>query len=171
MHHGYNHHGYKHHDACIMDACIMDTCIIDGGLLVLAKVTGVNWLSCGSKTRRFWRRGMRRNRRGHCEAGGGQKEDEFLALISSGQISWAMQRVTSPVWHAWMIQPSGNGWSRSFQPGGTFCLKVSPSIVQLIMWEVWETPGSAPGCGGMRPEHLQVVGHKPEEEDVRMWSS
>ena len=94
-----------------------------------------------------------------------KKRMNVLALISSGQISRAIQRVTSPVWHAWMIQPSGNGWSRSFQPGGTFCLKVSPSIVQLIMWEVWETPGSAPGCGGMRPEHLQVVGHKPEEED------
>ena len=29
------------------------------------------------------------------------------------------------------------------------------------------TPGSSPGCGGMRPEYLRVVGDEMEEDDMR----
>ena len=119
----------------------------------------------------------RRNRRGHREAGGVEdmerKRRDVLALISSGQISRAMQRVTS---HglASMDDPAIRQQTESKYPARGHALpesvpKHSPVDHLRGLRDSLKalSPGSAPGCGGMRPEHLQVVGHKLEEEDMR----
>ena len=118
-----------------------------------------------------------RSRRGHRQVGGPEemekKRRDVLALISSGQISRAMQRVTS---HglASMDDPAIRQQMESKYPARGHPMpesvpKHSPVDHLRGMRDSLKalSPGSAPGCGGMRPEHLQVVGHKLEEEDMR----
>ena len=117
----------------------------------------------------------RRNRRGHREAGEemDKKRRDVLALISSGQMSRAMQRVTS---HglASMDDPAIRQQMESKYPARGHALpdsvpKHSPADHLRGLRDSLKalSPGSAPGCGGMRPEHLQVVGHKLQDEDMR----
>ena len=119
----------------------------------------------------------RRNRRGHREGGGEEmdkKRRDVLALISSGQISRAMQRVTS---HglASMDDPAIRQQMESKYPARGHALpdsvpKHSPADHLRGLRDSLKalSPGSAPGCGGMRPEHLQVVRHKLQDEDMRL---
>ena len=118
----------------------------------------------------------RRNRRGHRQAEGDdleKKRRDFLTLISSGQISRAMQRVTS---HglASMDSPAIRQQMESKYPARGRPLpdsvpKHSPIEHLRGLRDSLKalSPGSAPGCGGMRPEYLQTLGHKLEEEDMK----
>ena len=118
----------------------------------------------------------RRNRRGQ---GGERQEDdlnkkrrEVISLISSGQISRAMQRVTS---HglANMSDPAVMAQVKAKYPTSGWPLPVSVPKGQPVenLRGLRDRlkgllPGLSPGCGGMRPEYLRVIGQEMEEEDM-----
>ena len=96
----------------------------------------------------------------------------MVALISSGQISRAMSRVTS---HG---VASMNDPAVLAQVAAKYPARGRPLPDKVPKGQPVEhlrglrdslkalLPGSAPGCGGMRPEFLRVLGEDMEEEDM-----
>ena len=121
-------------------------------------------------------RERRRRRRGELRV---EREDdehkrrrEVVALIAAGQISKAMTRVTSHglanmedaqvmAQVAAKYPPRGRPLPARVPKGQPVehlrCLRDRLKALQ---------PGSAPGCGGMRPEYLRVLGNYLEEPDM-----
>ena len=121
-------------------------------------------------------RERRRRRRGEVRV---EREDdehkrrrEVVALIAAGQISKAMTRVTSHglanmedaqvmAQVAAKYPPRGRPLPARVPKGQPVehlrCLRDRLKALQ---------PGSAPGCGGMRPEYLRVLGNYLEEPDM-----
>ena len=103
-----------------------------------------------------------------------RRRREVVGLIAAGQISRAMNRVTS---HglasmedaAVMAQvaakypPRGRPLPSRVPKGQPVehLRGVRDSLKGLM-------PGSSPGCGGMRPEYLRVIGDHMEEEDMML---
>ena len=118
----------------------------------------------------------RRRRRNEPETGREAEQEkrrkEVVALISSGQISRAMSRVTS---HgvASMDDPAVLAQVAAKYParGRPLPDKVPKGQPVEHLRGLRDRlkallPGSAPGCGGMRPEFLRVLGESMEEEDM-----
>ena len=118
----------------------------------------------------------RRRRRNEPESGREAEQEkrrrEVVALISSGQISRAMSRVTS---HG---VASMNDPAVLAQVAAKYPARGRPLPDKVPKGQPVEhlrglrdslkalLPGSAPGCGGMRPEFLKVIGEDMEEEDM-----
>ena len=122
----------------------------------------------------------RRARRGRGRREGREEEEEerrrreVVSLISSGQISRAMQRVTS---HglASMSDPAVKAQvAAKYPPRGRplpdrvprgqpveHLRSLRDNLKSLL-------PCLSPGCGGMRPEYLRVLGEGMEEEDMHL---
>ena len=120
----------------------------------------------------------RRDRRGQREVSEEEalrrKRKEVLALISAGQISRAMQRVTS---HglAKMSDPAVQAQVAAKYPPRRRPLPDRVPRGQAVehMRQLRDNlkalqAGSSPGCGGMRPEYLRVVGEVMEEADMNI---
>ena len=118
----------------------------------------------------------RRRRRNEPETGREAEQEkrrkEVVALISSGQISRAMSRVTS---HgvASMDDPAVLAQVAAKYParGRPLPDKVPKGQPVEHLRGLRDSlkallPGSAPGCRGMRPEFLRVLGEGMEEEDM-----
>ena len=118
----------------------------------------------------------RRRRRNEPETGREAEQEkrrrEVVALILSGQISRAMSRVTS---HgvASMSDPAVLAQVAAKYParGRPLPDKVPKGQPVEHLSGLRDSlkallPGSAPGCGGMRPEFLRVLGEEMEEEDM-----
>ena len=118
----------------------------------------------------------RKRRRNEPESGREAEQEkrrrEVVALISSGQISRAMSRVTS---HG---VASMNDPAVLAQVAAKYPARGRPLPDKVPKGQPVEhlrglrdslkalLPGSAPGCGGMRPEFLKVIGEDMEEEDM-----
>ena len=101
-----------------------------------------------------------------------KRRREVVALIAAGQISKAMTRVTShglaSMEDAAVLAQVAAKYPARGRPLPDKIPKGQPvehlrglrdSLKALL-------PGSSPGCGGMRPEYLRVVGDNMEEDDM-----
>ena len=114
----------------------------------------------------------RREPRVEREEDEGKRRREVVAFIAAGQISKAMTRVTShglaSMEDAAVLAQVAAKYPARGRPLPARVPKGQPvehlrglrdSLKALL-------PGSSPGCGGMRPEYLRVVGDDMEEDDM-----
>ena len=120
------------------------------------------------------RRSRRGRRRGETDGEEEVRRRQVVALLSDGQISRAMTRVTS---HgvASMDDPAVKAQVAAKYPARGRPLPARVPRGQPVehlraLRDVLKglQPGSSPGCGGMRPEFLRVVGEVMGEEDMEV---
>ena len=117
-------------------------------------------------------RRRRREPRAEREDDQERRRREVVALISAGQISRAMSRVTShglaSMEDAAVMAQVAAKYPPRGRPLPARAPKGQPVEHLRSLRDCLKAlqPGSSPGCGGMRPEFLRVLGDYMEEEDM-----
>ena len=103
-----------------------------------------------------------------------KRRREVVALIAAGQISRAMTRVTShglaSMEDAAVLAQVAAKYPPRGRPLPVRVPKGQPVEHLRGLRDCLKAllPGSSPGCGGMRPEYLRVIGDEMEEEDMEL---
>ena len=103
-----------------------------------------------------------------------KRRREVVGLITAGQISKAMTRVTShglaSMEDAAVLAQVAAKYPERGRPVPPRVPKGQPVEHLRGLRDSLKAlqPGSAPGCGGMRPEYLRVLGDEMEEEDMML---